>query len=63
MSYNTKLEIDKNWKTGTECPDSASYCCNMHPYVEKFVHKGESFPKCDQKGLPHNTVWNKIIKK
>jgi len=49
MTTNTKLEMDDNWKTGSECPDSASYCCNMHPYVEKFVHQGENFPKCDQK--------------
>ena len=62
MTTNAKLEMDDNWKTGSECPDTASYCCNMHPYVEKFVHQGENFPKCDQKGLPHNTVWNKIIK-
>lgn len=62
MTTSTKLEMDDNWKTGSECPDSATYCCNMHPYVEEFVNQGDNFPKCDQKGLPHNTIWNKIIK-
>lgn len=35
--------------------------CEKHPYIEKYLTKGEKFPKCDQKNIPHNTSWNKII--
>lgn len=62
MTINAKLEMDDNNETGTNCSESGTYCCKMHPYIEKYVAEGDSFPKCDQKGLPHNTVWWKIIK-
>lgn len=61
MSNNTKLETNDSWRTGSECPDSASYCCKMHSSFEKYIHEGENFPKCDQKGMPHNTIWHKLI--
>lgn len=56
------FEWDENWKTGTECPETGWYICDMHPYVEKWVVEGKVFPKCDQKGLPHSTTWNKLVK-
>ncbi|SFF70546.1 hypothetical protein SAMN04488033_105123 [Salegentibacter agarivorans] len=62
MSNKAELEMNDNWTTGSECQESANYCCDMHTYVEEFVRKGESFPKCTQKGIPHDTQWNKIIR-
>lgn len=61
MKDRTELEFNDNWETGSECPDSSNYCCKMHPEVEKFVRKGDRFPKCDQKNLPHNTTWHKVL--
>ncbi|MCH4824612.1 hypothetical protein ML462_15670 [Gramella lutea] len=61
MSENVEYEINEDWKTGSLCTETANYLCKMHPYVEEFVREGERFPKCDQKGLPHNTQWHKIL--
>ena len=61
MNERQSLETNDSWKTGTECPKSANYCCKLHPYIEKYVQKGDSFPKCDQKNLPHNTTWHKLV--
>ena len=63
MTKNATLEMNENNKTGTVCSDSSLYCCKMHPYIEKYVESGDNFPQCDQKNIPHNTVWYKIIKK
>lgn len=62
MEEKTPLEINDDWKTGTICAETATYCCAMHVYIEKTVYEGNPFPQCDQKGLPHNTAWHKIVK-
>lgn len=49
MTTNAKLEMDESNKTGASCSDSGTYCCKMHPYIEKYVTEGENFPQCDQK--------------
>lgn len=54
---------NKNGKTGTKCLETASYCCEKHPYIEKFVQKEDYFPQCDQRNIPHDTVWSKIVKR
>jgi len=56
----TPIEENKDWKTGSECIETGTYVCSMHIYVEKIVHEGETFPKCDQKGIPHSTTWSKL---
>lgn len=56
----TPMEINKDWKTGTECTETGKYVCEMHTYVEKTIVKGHAFPKCDQKGMLHSTTWNKL---
>lgn len=50
----------ENCETGDICSKSGRYFCDMHPYIEKYVSKGERFPQCDQKGIPHKTSWNKL---
>jgi hypothetical protein len=59
---NVTFERNDENTTGETCEESGTYLCNMHPYIEKYVNKGDRFPKCDQKGLPHNTTWGRIIK-
>ncbi|WP_417353107.1 hypothetical protein [Flavobacterium alkalisoli] len=59
---NLPFEINEENTTGEICTESGTYLCTMHPYIEKYVSKGERFPSCDQKGIPHNTTWGKIIK-
>ena len=61
MKDKQPLEMNGDWSTGTSCPETATYCCEMHPYVEAYVTKGEQFPQCDQKNLPHNAVWHKLV--
>ena len=63
MTKEATLEMNDDNKTGTTCLESGTYCCKKHSYIEKYVEKGDNFPKCDQKEIPHNTVWWKIIKK
>jgi hypothetical protein len=58
---NVTFERNEESSTGETCQESGTYLCDMHPYIEKYLNKGDSFPKCDQKGIPHNTTWNKII--
>ena len=61
MKNSQSLERDEDWKTGTECPESAKYCCSMHPYIEVYVYEGDTFPQCKQKNIPHNTNWHKLL--
>lgn len=61
MKEKQALEMNDNWRTGTDCPESATYCCEMHPYIDKYVQVGDVFPQCDQKNLPHNTTWHKLV--
>lgn len=60
LGKGTPMEINDDWKTGTECPETGIYVCSMHIYLEKTVVKGEPFPKCDQKNINHNTTWSKL---
>jgi hypothetical protein len=62
MNSSQPLETNENWKTGTECPETSYYCCEIHPGTEAWVLEGDDFPKCDQKGMPHRTTWHKLIK-
>ena len=58
---NTKFERDENNKTGTQCLESGTYMCEKHIYLEVDLNEGDIFPKCQQKGFPHNTVWCKKL--
>ncbi|RZJ48676.1 MAG: hypothetical protein EOO44_20310 [Flavobacterium sp.] len=60
MTTNAKFERDEENESGNICQESGDYFCDMHPYVERFVVKGDRFPKCDQKGMPHDTTWCRI---
>lgn len=59
---NVTFETNEENKTGTICTESGTYLCTMHPYIERYIYKDDQFPACDQKGIPHNTIWGKIIK-
>jgi len=58
---NITFEKNENNKTGTTCSETGMYVCQLHSYIEKNCQKGSLFPKCDQKGIPHNTTWYKIV--
>lgn len=62
MTTNATFEKNEENKSGETCTESGRYFCDMHPYIEIYLNKGERFPKCDQKGIPHNTIWNLIVK-
>lgn len=58
---NATFEKNEDNVTGAICPETATYVCELHTYIQKYIVKGNQFPKCDQKGLPHNTKWYKLI--
>lgn len=58
---NVSFETNDENTAGEICTESGTYLCTTYPYIEKYVSKGEQFPSCDQKGIPHNTTWGKII--
>lgn len=61
MKKPTGFEINEENKTGRTCLETGLYFCKTHPYIEKFIQRGEAFPKCDQKNIPHNATWYKLI--
>lgn len=60
MPHNSQFKVSNNNETGTKCFESGTYCCHLHPYIERHIHEGDNFPKCD-KGIGHNTNWWKKI--
>lgn len=51
----------ENCETGDVCNESGRYFCDMHTDVDINISKGEIFPKCNQKNIPHKTTWNKLM--
>ena len=62
MRDKQPLELNEDWKTGTNCPETSYYCCAMHPSWEAWVVAGTPFPPCERKGLAHSTTWHKLVK-
>lgn len=61
MLKSDEYEASDEYKTGNICSESGHYFCDMHPSIEIYLNKGDTFPKCNQKNIPHNTKWDKIV--
>jgi hypothetical protein len=56
------IDTSKTYPTGELCPESGQYCCESHTYLEKYVKKGDFFPKCSKSNCGY-TNWFKVITK
>lgn len=49
------------FRTGDFCKKTSWYICKDHPYVEKWVVEGDTFPKCSKVNCG-NTEWLRFSK-